>query len=504
MAEFLDVCMLGVQRGDAIIGARFPKVSVLGMFLVALWASGCGSGGNDVAKTSAPAVGGITPSVLMASSLPQTITVTGTNFQSGLTVTVTTPSGSTSPVATQVTATSFQISAIFVAGSYAVTVRNSDGGSSSAFSFTAKSASGINFALPVNYPTGAASAGPGGGSASIAIADYNGDGKLDIAVSNYASNTVAVFLNKGDGSFGAPILTTVDPKGALGLGVIVTGDFNEDGKMDLIVATIAGSQSDIVLLGKGDGTFTEGTAIPNSFGFFQARAVDLNGDKHLDVVAGGNGNMSIALGKGDGTFSPATFAYDGPFPNSYLGIDVGAIAGTGKLATVGVDTFSSPGDIVLFPVNGDGTLGTPSAQATPLSEPDSVALADFNGDGKLDLLIGYGTGSATVAFGNGDGTFNLNGETPVYSANGQSNGVTVRAADLDQDGKPDVLVLDYLGGQFTVVLNDANVISAGSTHTYTLAPGVCDLAVGDLNGDGMPDVVVVNNQANQISVFLSQ
>jgi FG-GAP-like repeat/IPT/TIG domain len=485
-----------------MICAPFSKVFVFGMFLVVLAACGCGSGGNGAAKTSAPAVSGITPSVLKASSLSQTITVTGTNFQSGLTVTVTTSSGSASPAASQVTATSFQISAVFVAGSYAVTVKNSDGGGSSPFSFTVKSASGINFAAPVNYSTGATTSGPGGGSASIAIADYNGDGKLDIAVSNYASNTVAVFLNKGDGSFGAPLLTTVDPIGALGLGAIVTGDFNEDGKMDLIVATIAGLQSDIVLLGNGDGTFTEGAAIPNSFGFFQARAVDLNGDKHLDVAAGGNGNMTVALGNGDGTFSPATFASNGPFPDAYLGIDVGDITGTGKLAVVAADTYSPA--IVTFPVNGDGTLGTPGAQTTPASQPDSVSLADFNGDGKLDLLIGYGIGSATVALGNGDGTFNLNDETSVYTSSAPSNGVSAWVADLDQDGKPDALVLDYLGGQFTVVLNDANTIAAGSTHNFTLAPGVSDLAVGDLNGDGMPDVVVVNDKTNQISVFLSQ
>jgi hypothetical protein len=258
-----------------------------------------------------------------------------------------------------------------------------------------------------------------------------------------------------------------------------------------------------VLLGNGDGTFTETGSIPNSFGFFRALAVDLNGDKHLDLVAGGNGNMSIALGKGDGTFSPVVFLSNGPFPNTYMGIDVGKVRTDGNLDIVGVNT-STAGAIVVFPGNGDGTFRTPSAQATVTSTPDSVALADFDGDGKLDLLIGYAPGTASVIPGDGDGTFDLNAETPIYSGSRKANGVTVRVADLDQDGKLDALVLDYLAGVFTVVLNDAGTISAGTKHSYTLASGLCDVAVGDLNGDGIPDVVLVSNETNQISVFLSQ
>jgi hypothetical protein len=81
------------------------------------------------------------------------------------------------------------------------------------------SSHGINFAPQVSYATGATTSGPGGGSGSIALADFNGDGKLDIAVSNYASNTIAVFLNKGDGSFGAPSSVGSTRKAQWGWGV---------------------------------------------------------------------------------------------------------------------------------------------------------------------------------------------------------------------------------------------------------------------------------------------
>jgi len=483
------------------------------LLIVSVLIAGCGgsavqSGGGG---SNVPTISNVNPSTVTSSALPRTITVNGTGFQSGLTVTITTSSSSTHPAPSQITSTSFQITAIFNTGSYTISVTDPGGQASSPFAFTVKTALGINFAPQVNYATGATSSGPGGGSGSIELADFSGDGKLDIAVSNYASNTIAVFLNKGDGSFGPPLLTTVDSQGALGLGAIVSGDFNEDGQPDLIVATTAGSQSDLVLLGNGDGTFTQGSPIPNSFGFIQARAVDLNGDKHLDLIVGNNGNMSVALGNGDGTFNPADPVSTGPLFNTYPGMDVGDLTGNGDLDFVGADFGPSAGDIVVFPGNGDGTFQTPTWQSPAPMVPDSIALADFNDDGKLDALIGYpfGTsppsvGSAEVALGNGNGTFNLTSQLPIYTSSLESSGITVQTADLDQDGRPDALVTDYSTGVFTVVLNNASSIANGTSYSYTTAPGSLEIAAGDLNGDGMPDVVLVNDETNQLSVFLSQ
>ena len=157
----------------------------------------------------------------------------------------------------------------------------------------------VSYAAPVSISSAGTHAG------SLAIADFNGDGKLDIAVSNFSSNTIAVFLNQGSGTFAAPIINSIQIPD--GLGPIAVGDFNEDGKPDLIASTISGPQVDLVLLGVGDGTFIQSAAIPNSFGFLKGRVADLNGDKHLDFIGCSNGSIHTALGNGDGTFQPVVY-----------------------------------------------------------------------------------------------------------------------------------------------------------------------------------------------------
>jgi hypothetical protein len=390
---------------------------------------------------------------------------------------------------------------------------------------------GVRFAPRVDKATG------GTGATSLVLADFNGDGKLDIAVSNRYTNTISVFLNQGFGRFSAPIITTV---AALSnttnpLGKIVAGDIDGDGKADLIVSgsnlgTVGtGStggigtfgfppEEDVVLLGNGDGTFSQGSMISNTGGFCSARLVDLNGDKHLDLVSGGFGVVSVALGNGDGSFQPAaiystvatTSSGTSSAPALCGPIEIGDVNGDGKLDVVGT-TLDATGTNLPFSLfvllgNGDGTFQAPLSQT--LERPStSLALADFNGDGKLDLLHGY-PGAALMALGNGDGSFLLTApnQQPVYSTNPDDFGLTtVRGEDMNGDGKPDALVADYNAGTLTIVLNNGSGFSdASKRYTYTINPGLVDMAVGDLNGDGLPDVVLLNGLNNQLSLFLSE
>ncbi len=363
----------------------------------------------------------------------------------------------------------------------------------------------LTFALPVLLGTN------GSNPASIAIADFNGDGKLDIAVSNFFSNTISIFINRGTGIFNSPILVPVTITDSIG--AIAVGDFNEDGKPDLVVGTISGPQADIVLLNTGNGTFAQQAPIPNSFGFFQAVAVDLNGDGHLDLVRCGNAFVSVSLGKGDGTFSASVDLTLSPnTAGPVQGLVVKDFNGDGKLDVVAVQPTTvvgnnfTQGNLLFFAGNGDGTFKIGTSTPLGLGELVSIVAGDFSGDGKQDVVVGTAV-SALLLPGNGDGTFGKSVLVVNPSGSTATNFVELATADFDVDGKPDVIATNSGSGTETLVLNNALGVfppPANTSYTFNLIAGVAAIAVGDFSGDGLPDFVTVNNVTNQISIILSQ
>jgi hypothetical protein len=348
----------------------------------------------------------------------------------------------------------------------------------------------------------------------MAVADFNGDGKADIAVTDNAVKKLFIYLNDGKGSFGTPISMDLT-MAALGPGRIVAGDFNEDGKQDLIIGTVAGLQSNLVLIGNGDGTFTQMPDIPNSFGFLSAVAVDVNGDHHLDLVLGVNPGVSVFLGDGRGGFRSGSISGTTPLSPA-TGVAVGDFNKDGKLDFAA----ALPTGVNIYVGNGDGTftLSNTISSVVTINVPAYLGIADFDGDGNPDLVIGS-TSVATVVSGKGDGTFDTSKAyqlptipRPVnQNPNPYPNYVLV--ADIDGDQKPDVVNTDDSEETVNVSLNNTvNVLRTRPGGPYTEADvdfyalmdqGVFLVSAADLNGDGLPDIVLGSNVTQNISVYLS-
>ena len=266
--------------------------------------------------------------------------------------------------------------------------------------------------------------GPGG----VAVADLKGNGILDLIVPSetFSTPVVNVMLGNGDGTFGAPVGYSLNGGG----GAVAVGDFNGDGKLDIAVeiqSYYGGPYGISILLGNGNGTFGSASTFAAPQSSWIATG-DFNGDGKLDLLSADwvNNTVSIRLGNGNGTFG-APLRYP---TSSYPGFTaVGDFNGDGKLDFV-VDDYWG---ITVWLGNGNGTFQTPVRYAAG-GLGEQCVVGDFNGDGKLDIAVINGN-IVSVLYGNGDGTFGTPvnypaGSSPQYAAVGDFNG----------DGKLDIAV----------------------------------------------------------------
>ncbi len=260
---------------------------------------------------------------------------------------------------------------------------------------------------------------------SIAVGDFNGDGKLDLATANNVSGTISILLGNGDGTFAPKIDTTVGVRPRS----LVAADFNADGTLDIAVVN-HDSRTVSILLGKGDGTFTTKMDIPTDIEPFWVATADFNQDGKLDLAVADHigGMVSIFLGNGDGTFGPERNFAVGPWVTS---LATGDFNRDGKADLAAVNEKNETLSILLG--NGDGTFAPQTTYSTG-SSAFAVGTADFNGDGKADIAVRDGG----ILLGNGDGTFAPRG--PVISGAGRK--LFAIAADLNGDGRLDVLDVD--------------------------------------------------------------
>ncbi len=336
-------------------------------------------------------------------------------------------------------------------------------------------------------------------ASGLAVGDFNGDGVPDVVVGDLdGPYYLGVMTGLGHGRFAEPTSLYNLPGSITQMAV---GDFDGDGKLDLAVV-IEGPSEVQILLGNGDGTFTFGKtfAVFGQLPEFIAVA-DFNGDGKLDLGVTSRGDydsygaVSILLGNGDGTFQSAVGYGPDEGANELYGLAVADFNHDGNLDFAFADNNKS--ELRVFLGKGDGTfVAGPTEPVSALVS--GLAAADFNGDGNLDLAVLTDTPNVEIFEGSGNGSFTMSGSfSSLY-------GYWLSAADLNGDGKPDVAVISG-DNLVQVFLGRGNGAFGAGVTTYTgIDTGDRPLIVADLNGDGALDLAAPNYDSGTVSAFLNR
>jgi hypothetical protein len=404
---------------------------------------------------------------------------------------------------------------------------------------------------------GAVAAMPGWGP-RLVVGDFNRDGRLDLAVAVFSG--VLILLGHGDGTFSAgPVAPGTFPD------ALVVGDFNNDGILDLAtvtVSTVTGAGAVSILQGRGDGTFASARSFPASADQSVLVAGDFNGDGRLDLATIQDTNrLSILLNQKDGTFRQATSVPSNPIRSTPI---LGDLNGDGIPDTIILDrkgnilyrqgrpgapgTFAPPrlvnadvkdprahavtlvrgptGAPFLAAINqsGDalsfytlGPAGTFVRTAGPSLDglsPADIQSGDLNGDGFDDLVVSNSvSGDVSIFLADARGSFRALPRIPVGSGP-----VDITLADLTGTGRLDIAVNSPLAGEIGILRNLGGGAFA-PFQRYRGGPGPSDterlsgalqirskeatagLAVGDFNGDGIPDLVTADTGSNSLALL---
>jgi Flp pilus assembly secretin CpaC len=324
---------------------------------------------------------------------------------------------------------------------------------------------------------------------AVVVGDFNGDGKLDLAVANQGDNTVSILLGNGDGTFQAQSTFAT----GLGPDAIVAADFNGDGKLDLAVANLTDNGISI-LSGNGDGTFTHASTITG----INTPVAMISGDfrntgkTDLAVVDQADGLVSVLLGNGDGTFANKIDTAVGRSPTALAN---GDFNGDGQLDLAVTNAGSNNVSVLLG--NGDGTFRKQITFGTGTA-PSAIAATDFNSDGRLDLAVtNKSDNTFSIFLGNGDGTFGT-----ATSFTTDAGPTALLTASFASSAFPDLIVVCESANTLDVFLG---LGSASFATPLTVPTGSSPVAIakGDFLGTGLLDVAVANQGSNTVSVIVN-
>src|SRR6266568_2759282 len=342
-------------------------------------------------------------------------------------------------------------------------------------------AQGVKFTSPVPYPAGHPYV--------VASGDFNGDGKMDLVAGDVTNNDLAMLLGNGDGTLKPAVTYHLDAAPHY----IIATDLNRDGKLDLAIAFPYAAKIGI-FPGKGDGSF--GPPVNYPIGRYPTRilAADFNRDGRMDLaLSGGNNDIDILLGNGNGTFQN---------PQGYSFSEVPAVLAAGDFNADGridlIVALRMAKTVNVFLGKGDGTFQTPISSTTNSgvngSGALSVVVGDFDRDGKLDVALT--DEYLKILKGNGNGTF----KAPSFTFQLNNTSADLKPGDFNGDGKLDLVsagvfstgALQVLLGKGDGTFQDTGRLIEGSSSV--------SVVVTDLNGDTRPDLAA--NIGGQLTVAL--
>lgn len=354
---------------------------------------------------------------------------------------------------------------------------------------------------------------------SLAVADINGDGKPDVIVSNLHANTVSVLLNT---TVSGAITSDFAVRQAFATGAnpiaVTAADIDGDGKPDLIVANVDDSTVSTLLNTTAPGATMPSFAMQQPFSTSSPASItsiDLNGDGKLDLIVAnaGSNTVSVLLDATARARAATSFATQqvfaaGAFPAAVVATDLN---GDGKPDLIVANENSSANTVSVLP---NATVPLAFAAHFPTKQtfatgtsPDSVNFADINGDGKPDLIVANSNDNTLSVLLN----TSYFGSAPYFAmqqtfATGAAP-YSISAADLNGDGKPDLIVANFGAGSVSVLLNTtapgASTSSFAAQQTFATGSGPISTTTADVNGDGRPDLVVVNFNSQNVSVLIN-